>query len=166
MARLDLTAERLRSVLDYNQATGVFTWRVAPTTRHVVGGVAGSRTPKGYIQIMIAGENYLAHRLAWLHVTGEWLTCQIDHDDTDKANNAWSNLRPATDAENKQNRITGNAANKSGYLGVCWHKAASKWVAQIKKNGKRVYLGLFDDPEAAHAEYVRAKRALHPFGNL
>ena len=166
MARLDLTAERLRGVLDYSLDTGIFTWKVAPTSRHKIGSVAGSKMTKGYIQIMIAGHNYTAHRLAWLHVTGAWPSDQVDHIDTNKAHNAWLNLRPATDAQNKQNRICGNAANKSGYLGVCWHKAAHKWMAQIKKGRKPVYLGLFDDAETAYAEYLRAKRAMHPFGNL
>ncbi len=42
--------------------------------------------------------------------------------------------------------------NKSGYVGVSWHKSKNKWQAQKKHEGKMVYLGYYDTPqEAANA---------------
>lgn len=39
--------------------------------------------------------------------------------------------------------------NTSGYKGVSRHSQLDKWVANINFNGKRIYLGLFDDLEKA-----------------
>lgn len=44
--------------------------------------------------------------------------------------------------------------NKSGFVGVAWHKAASKWAAEIKIFSKKTYLGLFSNLE--DAVFVRA----------
>lgn len=154
-------------LLHYDRETGVFRWRNFRRPAIKAWDVAGSANAKGYVQIMINQENYLAHRLAWLYVTGAWPEDQVDHRDNCKANNAWENLRSATNAENQQNQIVAPKSNSSsGLLGVTWSKAAKKWAAQIKRAGKRVHLGLFDDKDDAHAAYVAAKRELHPFGML
>ena len=44
---------------------------------------------------------------------------------------------------------------KSGIPGVSWHKAAKKWQAQIKHNGKITYLGIYDDIDDA----IKARKA-------
>jgi HNH endonuclease len=90
-----LTAERLRELLDYDKETGVFRYkkrsgRGAPV---LVGALAGGGTPNRYWRIAIDGERYYAHRLAWLHVYGEWPMGDIEHIDRDKNNNAISNLK-------------------------------------------------------------------------
>lgn len=53
--------------------------------------------------------------------------------------------------------------NTSGYVGACWNKRERKWTAHIRADGKQVYLGSFDTPEAASARYLKAKAELHPF---
>lgn len=66
------------------------------------------------------------------------------------------NCRWATRSEQAQNRrIFHN--NKSGYLGVSWNKLAKKWVAQIRINGKKTFLGYYETPELAHEQYRKAK---------
>lgn len=47
----------------------------------------------------------------------------------------------------KSNIIPQN--NTSGYRGVSRHSKLDKWVANISFNGKRIYLGLFDDTDDA-----------------
>lgn len=42
-------------------------------------------------------------------------------------------------------------------IGVNFHKASGKFVAQINRNGKRVYIGVYTDPEQASAMYVMHK---------
>jgi hypothetical protein len=144
---------RLREVLHYNPETGVFTWLVS-AGRVRAGDVAGSiSNPRRYRNISIDGRKYLAHRLAWLHTTGEWPPVFMDHINGDTSDNRIANLRPATQTQNRANtrRASNNA---SGFKGVCWHRR--KWRAQLIVNGVLYHLGLFDTPEKAHAAYVTA----------
>jgi hypothetical protein len=60
-----LTADRLRELLNYNQETGVFTWRVRlPHSNVRVGDIAGSGNMRGYRRVWVVGRSYSAHRLA------------------------------------------------------------------------------------------------------
>jgi hypothetical protein len=158
MATTDLTAERLRAVLDYDPETGVFTWKQRRKNCRV-GAIAGSATVRGYIEIKIDGKHHLAHRLAWLHVHGTWPTNVIDHIDGNGSNNAISNLRDVTQSQNAENRKRAHANNKCGLLGV--GRSRSKWRARILLYGEELHLGTFDTPEEAHAVYLAAKRELH-----
>lgn len=152
------TAERVREVLSYDPLTGVFLWRVSPSNNTPAGSVAGADC-EGYRIIRVEGGRYKAHRLAWLYVTGEWPPCQVDHEDTDRSNNRWGNIRLATTSQNKAN-MGKRADNKSGYKGVRWYSQTKKWNAQIKCQGKTKNLGYFTDPEMAHAAYCEAASRL------
>jgi len=163
----ELTQEKLKSLLYYSKDTGLFFWRNQRRPAINPWDQAGNRNVRGYVQLTINQFNYLAHRLAWLYVNGEWPSEQIDHIDTDKSNNRWANLREATASENQQNqRSAPKSKESSRLLGVSWSKASRKWTAQIKLNGKKIYLGLFDSEQAAHEAYVAAKREIHAFGML
>lgn len=48
-----------------------------------------------------------------------------------------------------------------GYLGVSWSKQKRRWVAQLTLNRRHVHIGFFDDPAAAGAAYINAKRSMH-----
>lgn len=67
-----LTAERLRSLLRYDPDTGTFVWAARTSNRIKIGDVAGRPHNRGYVAIGVDGRVYLAHRLAWLWVTGNW----------------------------------------------------------------------------------------------
>lgn len=163
-----LTAERLREVLLYDPHTGLFTWRgrrgLGANAANTEGAPAGSIGTKGYVAITVDGHpGYKAHRLAWLYMTGEWPTEQIDHRDTVRHNNAWDNLRLATLAQNAQNQQRPSKNNKSGYLGVTWDAKQCKWAATIYVNGRNKRLGRHKTAEAAHSAYMAAKMIYHPF---
>ncbi len=144
-----LTAQRLREVLDYDPATGIFHWKRRS------GNVAGFHSGYGYQQIGVDGTTYLAHRLAWLWMTGSWPTADIDHADRNGMNNRFSNLRVASKSQNKINgRKYSN--NTSGHRGVTWRAERQKWRAIILCHGKRVYLGLFGNIDEAAAAYTKA----------
>lgn len=160
---LDVTAERLHELLDYDLLTGTFTWRVAHRGTAKAGAVAGS-PGAGYVCIRIDGRRYLAHRLAWLYVHGGWPDTQVDHINGDPTDNRLANLRMATPAQNQQNQRRARADNKCGLLGVSLCRG--RWQAEIRLNGKGIYLGRFDTPKQAHDAYLAAKARLHPFQTL
>jgi hypothetical protein len=153
-----VTAQRLRELLDYDEKTGVFFWRQRTSNRVRVGDQAGA-VVGGYIAIGIDGRSYQAHCLAWLYVHGEWALGILDHYDTDKKNNAISNLRPTDKVRNAQNRRKPQSNNKVGLLGVSRYR--NGWKAQIKFNGKNRQIGVYETAELAHQAYVEAKRRNH-----
>ena len=163
--RNDLTAEYVRSILDYNPETGVFKWKWRDDVRRCdnarfAGKVAGVVQLDGYISIRINKRRYLAHRLAWLYVHGEWPAEQIDHIDGVPANNRIANLRLATNQENQRN-VGLQKNNSTGIKGVHWHKRRGKFMAEIR-SGKRLYLGYFDT--LAEAAAARTAAEIEYFG--
>lgn len=136
----DLTQEELKSLFNYNPQTGEFT-RKYTTGGQEKGQVAGGIGSHDIIYIRIPGrDKYVAHRLAWLYMTGEFPFVDIDHIDHNRSNNRWSNLRIATRSQNKANYL--HKAGISGTRGVWPHH--SRWRASIKINQKiqKVYYEL------------------------
>lgn len=156
----ELTAARLRAVLDYDPSTGVFTW----INGQRLGLVAGSPDRRGYWTIKIDRRRYKAHRLAFLHMTGEWPHCDVDHERGDRQDNRWKKLREATPFQNQQNRLKAQKNNVSGLLGVS--RRGSSFLASITANRKVYSLGTFKTAELAHAAYLAAKIRLHPDSTL
>ncbi len=156
-----LTVDRAQEVLDYNQETGVFTWRVTTSPRSMAGALAGGITAKGYVSMQIDGHKYYAHRLAWLIVTGSWPSDQIDHISGVRSDNRFANLREATHSINMQNQRGPREDNTSGFLGVSFDAHRNVFCAFITSKGKQKYLGQFFDPIEAHQAYLTAKRQLH-----
>lgn len=159
-----LTASRLREVVHYDQASGVFTAGVRLSMQVRAGHRLGSADRRGYRQIRLFGKAYYEHRLAFLYVLGRWPSEAVDHVDGAKGNNAWNNLREATAALNMQNQHHAHSRNKAGKLGVRSHKG--KFQAKIKVGSKSLHLGTFGDANDAHAAYLAAKKAHHPFGQV
>lgn len=159
----DLTAERVREVLDYNPETGVFVWKQRTSNRVKVGDVAGGPTGQGYAHIGVDGRRHLAHRLAWLYVHGEWPSMAIDHKNGDGGDNRIANLRLATATQNAQNIRKATTGSTSPLLGVGWNEVRRGWVARIRVNGRTVQLGCFATDIEGHQAYVAAKRQFHEF---
>lgn len=159
-----LTAARLRELLDYEKDVGVFRWRRLDVKNQCkIGSEAGYITRKGYRMIGVDGQYYMAHRLAWLYVCGEWPPDQVDHINELKSDNRFCNLRPATQSENQQNITLARRHNIAGLRGTT--RAKLRWQAEIRIGGARVYLGSFPTAEAAHLAYLEAKKVGHPFAS-
>lgn len=77
---------------------------------------------------------------------------KIDHIDGNPSNNHISNLRSVTHAQNMRN--TPKA------VGFRWRDGA--WQVEVRVNNIRHTMGRFKDMLTARAEYLRAKRELHP----
>lgn len=157
------TADEVRSVLDYDPETGIFSWRwrndATPqwNGRHP-GTPAGTwGCSHGYLVITIWRGRYLAHHLAWLLVHGKWPEVEIDHRDMNRSNNRIGNLREAGQSNNGANQNK-RSNNTSGYKGVVFDKARGRWKAQVKVNYKTIHLGRFDTAAEAAKSYDRAAK--------
>lgn len=157
----ELTFDRLKQVVSFNPETGEFT-RInrAGVKGGAIGG--GINRANGYRYIRIDGKRYMAHRVAWMYMTGSMPDGYLDHRDGNRANNSFKNLRLATYADNAQNRPT-QSNNTTGLRGVCWHKPTGRFTARITKDGVQHFLGYFRDPQDAHRAYLQAKERLHSF---
>lgn len=162
-----ITQEELKRLLHYDPDTGLFTWLVRTGPNVYAGNIAGYlHKSTGYIRCTYDGQKYQSHRLAWLYTHGQYPSNLLDHINGNKTDNRLSNLREATYSENSQNRSKAGSNNVSGFLGVSFHKVTNKFRSQIKLFGKTTYLGAFKTPEEAYEVYLKAKRELHPFGNI
>lgn len=156
LMRNDLTASYLRSILDYDQVTGIFTWKET-RFRTRAGDIAGHTQADGYVTIRIDDRAYYGHRLAWTHVHGYWPKSRIDHKDGNPSNNQIENLREATQAQNMANALK-QKNNKSGVRGVCFDTSRNRWLAFISKK----HIGHFDTFEGAVNARKEAENNLHP----
>ena len=169
-----ITQSELRRHFRYDSASGELIWMAREVTEfnsarianawnsRCAGKAAGTRHPKGYIQIRYKGRSLQAHVLIWIWMTGEAPNDKlIDHWDGDGCNNRWVNLRLVTHQGNARN--TGiSSRNKSGFGGVSWYAPYSKWRAVVKMNGKQTHLGYFADAAVAAAT-VSEFRGRHGF---
>lgn len=173
MADRDLiTAEELRQILHYDPETGIFTWLARPlrpeweqqdrgwNTRQV-GTKAGALKNGRYIHIRIYAERtYLAHRLAWLYVTGSWPQEHIDHINCVKMDNRFSNLREATRLQNNKN-VPHLSTNLSGLKGAHFDNRDGRYYPRIMTNGVVRSLGGYDTAQEAHEAYCKAAVEYH-----
>lgn len=140
-----LTAERLRQLLSYDPATGLFTWKQNKPGKRI-GEAAGCDKGGGYMSISVDGTQYNAHRLAWLYVTGDWPAQFVDHKDGNPSNNSFGNLRLANRSQNNHNSRR-RAHNSSGIKGV--YRKKNRWAVSITVNRKKIWVGSFIDLEDA-----------------
>lgn len=78
---------------------------------------------------------------------------QIDHKDGDRSNNKIDNLR---EVNNQQNHF--NETKAKGYY---LHKNTNKYMAQLRLNGKHIYLGHHNTEQEARKAYLDAKKIYH-----
>jgi len=145
-------------LLDYNLETGDFVWIKQNSPVAQVGALAGSVNKlKGYRFIGVNKKKYLAHRLAWLYVYGEWPENQIDHINHIKTDNRISNLRDVTNEINQKNSYL-NENSSSGINGVCWNKRKGRWSVRVSIEKKRKFVGYYETIFDAAAAYIKASR--------
>ncbi len=155
--------DRVKELLRYDPETGHFTWL---TKRR--GSFKGSRagwldSDTKYRKISIDNVNHLEHRLAWLYMTGEWPSDQIDHKNTVRSDNWWSNLRIGSQTMNNGN-LTLRSDNTSGFKGVSFHSPSGKWLAQLTHDGNHHHLGIYETVEMAARAYDKC--AVEKFGDF
>jgi len=139
-----LTVERAVELFHYNPKTGDLTRKINSGAHGRAGAVVGYTDSSGYYQVGIDTRSFLVHRVIYLIMTGIWPQEDVDHINHNRKDNRWSNLRPATRAQNSRNRKR-PSNNRSGVIGVYWDKGRSMWRAVIAFNGKNICLGRFAD---------------------
>jgi hypothetical protein len=171
-----ITAEYVRTVLDYDPETGIFRWKERPRemfasqgafktwNKRYAGTRAGYRRRDDYVMIRLPDKSHLAHRLAWLYVHGRFPPEQLDHRNHRPGDNRIANLCLADYWSNSRNRSP-NSRNTSGQTGVAFHKRRKKYQAYAQSvDGKYVHLGVFDNINDAIAARKAAeiKYGYHP----
>lgn len=170
-----ISHEDLLELIDYDPFSGVIRWkyraRIWFTTdrqyktwnKRFAGAIAGT-VHNGYRDVRILGPTYKAHRLAWFYCYEKWPSDDIDHVDGDCLNNAIGNLRDIPHKENTRNQRI-HRHNKSGVMGVNFHKRDQKYYVYIGARESREHIGVFKTFEEA----VKARRAaerdrgFHPY---
>lgn len=154
---------RLKELLYYNPQFGIFVRRKGRKGGARQGDIAGCLQNNGYIKIVIDFQDFLAHRLAFLYMDGEFPPNDVDHINGCRSDNSWANLRSATRLENMRNKRLLDS-NKSGVTGVSWNKRSKKWRAQITVNYQVIYIGHFRDMADAIKARKRAEieHGFHP----
>jgi hypothetical protein len=143
-----ITAERLRAILHYDPETGIWTWLIRPSDKVAPGTKTGFGGPSGFYPcIFFERRKYLAHRLAFLYMTGDWPPQEVDHINGDKQDNRWVNLRLASKSQNMANVPW--KGNQSGFKGVTLHKQSGLWMARCRKR----FFGYFRTAEEASEAY-------------
>lgn len=165
------TQDRVRQLFDYDEGTGVLTFRARPVSEFATpraaatfagkceGKPAGWRHVAGYVAMRVDGKDMLAHRVAWLWCHGVLPDDEIDHINGDRSDNRLGNLRLATKVENSHNQSL-RVTNKSGVNGVFKDSRRGGWRVEIVCLGRSRYLGAYKTIEEAAAARRGAEKAL------
>lgn len=140
--------------LSYDPYTGIFIRKIGTGKGAAVGDIAGTLTVKGYISISICRRRTFAHRLAFVFMTGFYPVNIVDHENNNRSDNRWTNLRLATKVSNAGN-AKGHLDAKIPLKGVSL-TSNGKFRASIGIDGKQIHLGTFPDAILAHTAYVKA----------
>jgi hypothetical protein len=88
--KIHLSQQELNELLEVRG--GTLYWRKNPGTRPMAGTPAGGMSPSLYVQVIIQGKMYKAHRLVYKMFFGE-TSNQIVHRDGKRWNNDPTNLK-------------------------------------------------------------------------
>lgn len=154
-----ISHQRLLELIEYNPLTGRFYYRCA-RGKFKQGDQAGWWDGSSW-KLRIGGIQYLGHRLAWFYMTGEWPKEEIDHEDGERFNNIFTNLREASSSQNKCNKES-SSVPESGSRGVYPnHKGGLPWRSMIQIGRRQISLGTFDSIEEASTAYREAAELHH-----
>jgi hypothetical protein len=121
-----LMAGQFRARFEYKPEAGVIVGKLDRKRK----GSVDKRT--GYTKINIDGTSYLAHRLAWLYMTGKFPEHEIDFKNNNQSDLRWDNLREATRQQNKMNsKLSKNST--TGIKGLSLDKRGF-YVARVSIN--------------------------------
>jgi hypothetical protein len=152
-----VTQERLKELFDYQD--GALICRKNGRSAVIAMGV------QRYERVSVDSKIQALHRMIYLWHHGH-LPKTLDHIDGDRSNNKIENLREATQQQNCLNRKH-HSNSKSPYKNVYLQSPTKNsewkrnWVVSISIEGKRKYIGSFDDLELADLVAMEARDKFH-----
>lgn len=153
MSRVDWVKEHFR----YDPETGLISY----DTRD---GVAHGWLHSGYIRASKFGVYIYAHQVAFA-IMENYIPKEIDHEDLNRSNNKWSNLRVADHCQNSAN-CAARRTNKTKMKGVSWSKSNNCWRMDIQFR-KVKYHSYHSTQDAAYKAYCEMSAKLHgEFSNV
>ena len=152
-----LTQEQALHLFEYRDGN-VF-WKNTTHGKIKIGSQVGFLNDAGYYQVSIYGKKYRVHQIVYLMQNG-YIPKEIDHINTIKTDNRIENLREATRVQNMYNKNL-SSRNTSGFKGVSWKEKIKKWQVAINVNGKRKYIGVYEDLELADLVATEARDKYH-----
>jgi hypothetical protein len=144
---------KLKKLISYNPINGLLIRKIYQGGPSKAGCVVGHETRFGYLSVTVGGKPYQAHRLAWMLHYGVVPTGTIDHINGIKTDNRICNLRDVSHQENCKNQHIARVKKTNTPLGVTVMRG--KYVAQVMRNGKNIYLGSHETSEAASIAYKK-----------
>lgn len=147
-----IDAETLKNLFIYLPDKGVFINRITRSSNAMEGTEAGSLQNNNYVSIHIAGRKYLAHRLAFLYMTGQFPSKFVDHINGLRSDNRWNNLRECSNSQNMHNL---QREKKNVYPN------GSGFMVRLSKDNKDYYLGTFRSEKEALDVALKARKTYH-----
>ncbi len=157
---------KLKSLISYNQVTGVFTYKERAHAKsfntRFANKKAGRINDAGYETICVLGKSYLAHRLAYAFMAGRFPTKNyvIDHKNHMRSDNRWCNLRKCNRSENACSTFS-KGRGRSYFKGVSFCKETGLWLSRLTKSGNVMFLGRFKHAIDAAIAYDGAANLYH-----
>ena len=152
-----MDAALARSIWRYDPETGHFFWLISPKYDVMVGDRAGCFDGR-YWRLAYKQKSYKASRVAWLFQTENWPNDQIDHRDGNRLNDAFVNLREASNVQNCCNRSRKVRQSRYG-KGVYFQ--GGQFRVRVYFRGEITYLGPYDTNEKAKIAYAIAAKRIH-----
>lgn len=136
----------------FEYTEGKLLWKVRQAVRIKVGQEVGNINSDGYKCFTLNGINYKVHRVIFYMYHG-YFPKEVDHINGNRIDNRIENLRGCTRSENQRNK---DGWSKTGYKGV--YNNNKGFMASIRINGQKVYLGTFPIAEQAADAYDNAAK--------
>lgn len=148
--RQDPPPDELRNLIEYRDGEIYYLPAAKGSYTKAKGKALGFVRKDGYRNLMITCEgerrHYLAHRLGYWLVTGEWVAI-LDHINRNRSDNRIENLKPCEWFENCRNN-TIRKDNESGYTGVTLH-TDGLWRVSFSIESKRYHIDGYKHKETA-----------------